>query len=795
MTRTFTAPAVLVAALFSAAIISCTNSTTDSSGSNASQVTVNPDSVTLTGVGATATLSANVIGRLGPITNPTLTWTSSNTTVADVQATGTSARVTSKAPGVATITATSGSVSGSAIVVVRADVVTSVALTPTSASLSTIGATTTITAAVVATSGPLANPTVTWSSNNTNVATVAGTSSAGVVTARGFGSATISATSGGITATATVTVAAPAVVTQWTPSRVPVVGGPVTGFVNGLWGTSAANVYAATSDGDILRYDGIRWSLQQSNGGYFRGLSGSAATDIFAVADAGVIWHSTNGSTWAKMTSPTTQDFRAVSSVTSTSAFAVGLNGTILSYNGSAWSTMASGTTQHLFGVWAVSSTNVWAVGASGTLLHYTGTTWASVASGTTQTLYALWGSAANNIYAVGANGTILHYDGVNWIAQASGVTFALFAVSGSGTTDVWAVGDCGTTLHYTGTWVASTAISCDPDYSAWTAAAGGVLVGGLRGWIVLRASGTATPTTISLSPNYLGVALTGPTTAFIVGEFSTILRWDGANYVPIGTPTIGFYNDVSASGASTAFAVGNLNARFDGTNWTSVAFPSGVTQFNGVWVLNAANIFAVGSSGRVYRYDGSAWLQLATGVATNLTGIWGTSPTNLFVVGDGGSILQYNGTGWMPMTSPTTQNLRRIWGTSASDIFAVGSNGTIIHYNGTAWSTMTSGATASLQAVWGSSSSDVYVVGLGGVILRYNGAVWSPMTSGTTQDLFGVSGISGGGGFAVGASSTVIRGTSSGAAALLPLISPMFERAELGRPAKGVLSATTPRR
>src|SRR5207249_9738255 len=134
---------------FSAASISCTNSTTDSSGSNASQVTVNPDSVTLTGVGATATLSANVIGRLGPITNPTLTWTSSNTTVADVQATRTSARVTSKAPGVATITATSGSVSGSAIVVVRADVVTSVALTPTSASLSTIGATTTITAAVV----------------------------------------------------------------------------------------------------------------------------------------------------------------------------------------------------------------------------------------------------------------------------------------------------------------------------------------------------------------------------------------------------------------------------------------------------------------------------------------------------------------------------------------------------------------------------------------------------------------------------------------------------------------------
>src|SRR5581483_11276276 len=100
----------------------------------------------LSDIGATASLSATALGKLGPVSGATITWTSSNTSVADVQGSGTTARVTARGPGIAIITASSGSVSGRTVVVVQANVVTAIALNPTSVTLTSVGATANITA-------------------------------------------------------------------------------------------------------------------------------------------------------------------------------------------------------------------------------------------------------------------------------------------------------------------------------------------------------------------------------------------------------------------------------------------------------------------------------------------------------------------------------------------------------------------------------------------------------------------------------------------------------------------------
>ena len=79
---------------------------------------------------------------------------------------------------------------------------------------------------------------------------------------------------------------------------------------------------------------------------------------------------------------------------------------------------------------------------------------------------------------------------------------------------------------------------------------------------------------------------------------------------------------------------------------------------------------------------------------------------TNVFAVGDSGNIRKYDGSTWSAMTSGTTKRLRDVWGTAANNVIAVGEDGTIRKYNGTSWGSMTSNTTLTLQGVWGSSGN-----------------------------------------------------------------------------------------
>ena len=199
--------------------------------------------------------------------------------------------------------------------------------------------------------------------------------------------------------------------------------------------------------------------------------------------------------------------------------------------------------------------------------------------------------------------------------------------------------------------------------------------------------------------------------------------------------------------------------------SWSSVWSFTTQTQGNnppstldGVWGSSSSDVFAVGYSGTILHYDGSAWSAMTSGTSYALYAVWGSSSSDVFAVGSGGTILHYNGSVWSAMTSRTTNDLLGVWGSSSSDVFAVGDHGTILHYNGSAWSAMISDTTNDLSGVWGSSSSDVFAVGGGGTILHYNGSVWSAMTSGTTDVLWGVWGSSSFNVFAVGGDGTILH-------------------------------------
>ena len=160
-------------------------------------IDLDADEMTLT-VGDVGQLIATV----GPenATDKTVTWTSSNESVATVDATG---KVTAVAEGTATIKAKAGSISTTCVVTVKAATVavTSVTLDKTELALAVGDAAVQLTATVKPDNATDAD--VDWSSSDQSVATVDGS---GLVTAVADGTATITAKAGDKTATCVVTV-------------------------------------------------------------------------------------------------------------------------------------------------------------------------------------------------------------------------------------------------------------------------------------------------------------------------------------------------------------------------------------------------------------------------------------------------------------------------------------------------------------------------------------------------------------------------------------------------------------
>ena len=172
----------------------------------ATGITLSQSVLSFNAVNQSATLTATVTPANATIKS--VTWTSSNTNVATVNSTGV---VTAIADGTATITATTSdgtNLSATCAVTVGTSVpATGITLSQSAVSFTAANQTATLTATV--TPANATNKSVTWTSSNTNVATV---SSTGVVTAIADGTATITATTSdgtNLSASCAVTVAPP----------------------------------------------------------------------------------------------------------------------------------------------------------------------------------------------------------------------------------------------------------------------------------------------------------------------------------------------------------------------------------------------------------------------------------------------------------------------------------------------------------------------------------------------------------------------------------------------------------
>jgi len=211
--------------------------------------------------GATTQLTAQVLDALGRVVpSGVVTFTSSHPAVAAISPSG---LLTGVASGAATISATSGGLTGTAQVTVTNVPVTSVAVTPNAPTIQ-VGKTVALTAQALSGSGqPLPGRTVAWSSGTPSVATVDAT---GVVTGVGSGTAVVFASIDGVlgwanvtvvqvpVASVTITPATPTVTvgqtTQLTAVTKDAAGNTLQGRVVS-WSTSAAAIANVNSSGVV----------------------------------------------------------------------------------------------------------------------------------------------------------------------------------------------------------------------------------------------------------------------------------------------------------------------------------------------------------------------------------------------------------------------------------------------------------------------------------------------------------------------------------------------------------------
>lgn len=288
--------------------------------------------------------------------------------------------------------------------------------------------------------------------------------------------------------------------------------------------------------GEVLcSSDGWCRELGSPDQGSIYSISGTSATDVWAVGDRGILhW---DGSRWLRYTVPGYDEaLVSVFAAAPDDAWAVGRNG-VAHWDGSAWADRSAALRMPgevlplppCWLVWGSSAHNVWIscegllrqwdgqrwsdrrtnqvgtrfvsiVGdANGPhfglelmnrLLRWNGTEWMLVSSPDGR-FEGLAGTRENDVWMVG-EGNPWHWDGSAWAEVPRPSGFTLHAAFAHTANDVWAVGDDGRILHWDGMqWSASTS-GFDGRFevqflSIWGSTNGDLWVGGTQGTILHR--------------------------------------------------------------------------------------------------------------------------------------------------------------------------------------------------------------------------------------------------------------------------------------------------------------------
>lgn len=408
-------------------------------------------------------------------------------------------------------------------------------------------------------------------------------------------------------------------------------------------------------------------------------------------------------------------------------AWVGGTGGTILRREGESW---IRGTVPVSWEIWGIGGTaldDLVAVGQNGLVLQSTdgGVTWLQRASPTGATLFAVAANASGRLVAVGTGGTILVRDGDSWEVTPSPTGQALFDVRADGANGFIIVGNGGVVLTGNGlTWQQAEVRGARENLRAITGAPGSRVVAGWNGTILAEPGGWVTAET---GTRLYGVHLPPDGEPMVVGQGGAGFVRRGGGWQPLDLASPASLFAIDGPSATARMAVGDSGTvlRYDGTAWSREAVPSDAL-LRSVW-YDGNRAMVVGEAGLVLVRENGAWRSIATGSGAFLRQVAGPSWNRLWVVGDSGTLLRWDGGKFARIPVPTAQNLRGVWERNARDIWVVGDVGTIVRFDGWSWEKQFPPVLNDIRAVRG-VGSDLYIVGDLGLAYRLSGGEWSLM-------------------------------------------------------------------
>jgi photosystem II stability/assembly factor-like uncharacterized protein len=228
--------------------------------------------------------------------------------------------------------------------------------------------------------------------------------------------------------------------------------------------------------------------------------------------------------------------------------------------------------------------------------------------------------------------------------------------------------------------------------------------------------------------------------TGWIVGRQGTMLRTTngGNSWSAQNSGTTEDLNAIHMINVNLGYAVGDRGRilKYNGTSWSALS--TGETRHvYGVHFVNENIGWAVGDWGRLYYTSngGSSWRnQNDPTNSTKFNAVYALSESEAWAVGTNGRILRYNGNTWGVRTSGVNVELLGVHFLNSNFGFAVGKNSTILFWDGNAWATQNLGLGNNSENIFDVhvlSTTEAYAVvspGFGGrgVILKYNGSTWS---------------------------------------------------------------------
>lgn len=488
--------------------------------------------------------------------------------------------------------------------------------------------------------------------------------------------------------------------------RAPLVG--TSDYIEGLWSTSAQDVWAMGRGGRLLHYDGQAW--RRVTTGVTADLYaawGSSPTDLWIVGQSGTILYF-DGKTVKGVASPTSASVTAIHGAGPGAVWAIA-GSTVLHLEAGAWKLVTLPLSRTFKEIYVASPSDVWLTGSSANLLHYDGTSFTDISVGNTAWKYGIWGRSGSDIW-LGRQGEIDHYDGQSWTASGDGV----FA---STTVDV---------IHGSPT-------------ELWAA-------GGERVW---RRLGTAAWTQVLQvqSSSWQTLNHAGPDATYVAG-YARLYALGANKSWQVETSNGAWFYAVAGGGGRVFVGASQGNAFIDeGKGLRKLVWHTPhSSDVNGAWVSWTGVAWMVTNDGRIARYDATndEMVEEYDG-STGLRAIWGAGPADLWAVGNSGTVLYSDGSGsWTAQTGAGNETWRGVWGANANDVYVVGGYGKIAHFDGSSWAPVDTSAfkADSLYAIHGRSASDIWVVGENATLWHYNGTTWNEATPGgltLNNDLRGV--------------------------------------------------------